>query len=630
MPPDQDIDSSMPDYTLDHSISQPQFSAHASSHPQVPFHIDTFNLSEDPILTSAGPFQQNFTFSPTNSPLVHHGPFSNVYNNHSMASSSNSADYYSPPPSGYPSAVSTPQPGNEDRQFFFDPHVADLRNQRPMPNYPPQRPSHLPAPAHPSYTFGPNGEPVYNPANSAGHSPAVQSSYSIPQQHIDPSRVLGPEFGRRVSPGVPMSNSDIFQFGADSDNEDEDATAFPDRGTIMQSDYQPMDDPTLDIHSGLQWDPNAPHGQFPSLPKYPNQPGKQVRIGGAELAHSPQDWSNGGALGRSHGSAASVNDMRNSAQDPRRQKIPRTSSTPALANQNGHPSDPSLSQESGFNSLGPSRPESPGLKSGEQNGVPTTCTNCFTQTTPLWRRNPEGHPLCNACGLFLKLHGVVRPLSLKTDVIKKRNRGSGNAVPVGGATSTRSSKKASRKNSLAQTPVTTPTSNKAFSENNSASPPSVQGSTNSGSAATTPTSNPTSTVSTKAGNVPIAAAPPKPNVPPSTTRPPVQVTPKRQRRLSKASVGNVSTSAASSTMQQPPTPAQTQSQDFELRNASSNASKNTIPVTRTKAATSSMPTAGGIMLGAGMMNPSFANTSNGEGGNPPSGSQEWEWLTMSL
>ncbi|KAK3304861.1 uncharacterized protein B0T15DRAFT_558929 [Chaetomium strumarium] len=36
------------------------------------------------------------------------------------------------------------------------------------------------------------------------------------------------------------------------------------------------------------------------------------------------------------------------------------------------------------------------------------------------------------CGLFLKLHGVVRPLSLKTDVIKKRNRGSGAGLPVGG------------------------------------------------------------------------------------------------------------------------------------------------------------------------------------------------------
>ncbi|KAI7816146.1 hypothetical protein BC939DRAFT_382958, partial [Gamsiella multidivaricata] len=58
---------------------------------------------------------------------------------------------------------------------------------------------------------------------------------------------------------------------------------------------------------------------------------------------------------------------------------------------------------------------------------PTKCTNCDTQTTPLWRRNPEGLPLCNACGLFLKLHGVVRPLSLKTDVIKKRNRTGPNA-----------------------------------------------------------------------------------------------------------------------------------------------------------------------------------------------------------
>ncbi|KAF5671375.1 GATA zinc finger [Fusarium denticulatum] len=61
-----------------------------------------------------------------------------------------------------------------------------------------------------------------------------------------------------------------------------------------------------------------------------------------------------------------------------------------------------------------------------------TCTNCFTQTIPLWRRNPEGQPLCNACGLFLKLHGVVRPLSLKTDVIKKRKLGSGTSTPVMG------------------------------------------------------------------------------------------------------------------------------------------------------------------------------------------------------
>jgi len=68
----------------------------------------------------------------------------------------------------------------------------------------------------------------------------------------------------------------------------------------------------------------------------------------------------------------------------------------------------------------------PGKPAGEEGDqTPTLCTNCQTTNTPLWRRDPEGQPLCNACGLFYKLHGVVRPLSLKTDVIKKRNRASG-------------------------------------------------------------------------------------------------------------------------------------------------------------------------------------------------------------
>jgi GATA-binding protein len=51
-----------------------------------------------------------------------------------------------------------------------------------------------------------------------------------------------------------------------------------------------------------------------------------------------------------------------------------------------------------------------------------TCQNCSTSITPLWRRDEFGSVLCNACGLFLKLHGRPRPISLKTDVIKSRNR----------------------------------------------------------------------------------------------------------------------------------------------------------------------------------------------------------------
>lgn len=60
---------------------------------------------------------------------------------------------------------------------------------------------------------------------------------------------------------------------------------------------------------------------------------------------------------------------------------------------------------------------------------PTECSNCHTLKTPLWRKDPQGNALCNACGLFLKLHGTTRPLSLKTDVIKKRSsRRSSNAA----------------------------------------------------------------------------------------------------------------------------------------------------------------------------------------------------------
>ncbi|KAF6722760.1 GATA-binding factor 2 [Oryzias melastigma] len=52
----------------------------------------------------------------------------------------------------------------------------------------------------------------------------------------------------------------------------------------------------------------------------------------------------------------------------------------------------------------------------------TQCANCHTSTTTLWRRNANGEPVCNACGLYFKLHNVNRPLTMKKEGIQTRNR----------------------------------------------------------------------------------------------------------------------------------------------------------------------------------------------------------------
>ncbi|KAL8741349.1 MAG: hypothetical protein Q9190_006033 [Brigantiaea leucoxantha] len=609
-----DLDAGMTDYALEsyHPMH------HSNNYPHVPFSLETFNLNDDPILHSAGPLQQHFTFSPTGSPLAPHGSYP-TYKNTPMGSSL-SSDYYSPPASAHPSTASTPQP--------YDDHVYFERQQRAMQGYTANRPSHLSGTMQPHYIYTPNGDSMFNPVTSAGSSAATfsapayttqqQQQQQQQQQHVNPSQVLQPEFSSTTSPGMTQTRQEnMFSFGPDSDNEDDDGgVAFPDRPMMMQMEYSPMEDSSLDVHPGLQWDGNV-GGQLHSMPaRYPGvPPRKQVTIGGTEMVGS--DWSQAGTLHHGHSSTASVSDMRSRNNENRKQKVPRISSTPNAVNlshqqemQTRAQSSPNSPPESGFSSVVPSRPATPGgTKLDDNNGVPTTCTNCFTQTTPLWRRNPEGHPLCNACGLFLKLHGVVRPLSLKTDIIKKRNRGSGNQLPLGAA-ATRSSKKASRKNSIHQTPATTPTSTRALGANDSASPPSTYGSANGGSTAgSTPTSYGPSgpSVPAKSGAIPIAAAPPK-SAPVAAAgnashRPSMNAAPKRQRRHSKAG-------------------GRAGGQETEMADADDANGKSVF-----KRKDAMGPGSGiGVMQGAGMVGNQGIMANGGTG----SGTQEWEWLTMSL
>lgn len=530
---------------------------------------------------------------------------------------------------------------------------------------------------------------MFTAVTAGGQSNSFTASGSFGMtQHIDPSQVFHSDHSGR-SPGVHLGHENMFSFGGDSDGEDEEGAAFADRTLMMHHEFgqSQMDDSSMDMgQGGLQWDASLP-GQFNTqAARYPGgPPRKQVTIGGtADMGSSSLEWDgSGGSLGRAHASTPSVTDNRSRNGNDRSRKIPRTASTPNTAlmgqrvgmfEQMSNPnSPPDASNMSGFSSVVPSRPSSPGgSKPGSstnlagaggaqgENGVPTTCTNCFTQTTPLWRRNPEGHPLCNACGLFLKLHGVVRPLSLKTDVIKKRNRGSGASLPVGGSggASTRASKKTgaqtatsgpnTRKDSIVATTstapptqTTTPTSTRARSVNESQSPPSVTGSGGAGgSTASTPTSyhgSAGSSVSTTGisggkGVVPIAAAPPKatpgPGAAASVPRASVAVAPKRQRRHSK-SVSAIESMDVDSPENSTGSNEAAKSVGMGMVGTGSGSMANIGLANGFGMSTRPMGPGGTGMVGMGMGGPPQGVGIVG-GPGAGTGPQEWEWLTMSL
>ncbi len=450
------------------------------------------------------------------------------------------------------------------------------------------------------------------PASSAAADAVSAFTSSGSFSHIDPAQVFHqadqPPPAR--SPGVGIMSDAMFSFGADSDGEDDDGGGGGGGGTFADRNL-PLSKDAMDESGAaaaaadvvnMGWDASLP-GQFSTqAARYPGgPPRKQVTIGSTTTDYvdangAGGDWDGGPAAGGSL--------VRSQSQSLRqqRQKVPRTASTPTVnrsgsglfdrlgqSNPNSPPGD--AAGASGFSSVSHSRPSSPPLpgskqgsssnlqaiggggnagaggqgSAGGEGAAPTTCTNCFTQTTPLWRRNPEGQPLCNACGLFLKLHGVVRPLSLKTDVIKKRNRGSGSgSLPVGagGGTSTRSAKKnasisssanlsggggaSTRKNSTlvmsssssgagagaAASSVTTPPSQvRAGSANDGESP-------GCNTAGSTPTSySAGSGPGAKTGVVAIAAAPPKGSALGAASQPRniagAALSSKRQRRHSK-------------------------------------------------------------------------------------------------
>ncbi|ORX92179.1 glucocorticoid receptor-like (DNA-binding domain) [Basidiobolus meristosporus CBS 931.73] len=91
------------------------------------------------------------------------------------------------------------------------------------------------------------------------------------------------------------------------------------------------------------------------------------------------------------------------------QKTPKSLASSAEAQQND-PESPDMSQIK--RKSAEEAEENPDLK----------CANCSQTQTPLWRKNEKGESICNACGLYAKLHNKERPSALHKSKIQRRRK----------------------------------------------------------------------------------------------------------------------------------------------------------------------------------------------------------------
>ncbi|KAI6214024.1 GATA-type domain-containing protein [Aphelenchoides besseyi] len=66
------------------------------------------------------------------------------------------------------------------------------------------------------------------------------------------------------------------------------------------------------------------------------------------------------------------------------------------------------------------QPSTPKSETRSTNG--SVCSNCQTPHTTAWRRDAQNNLVCNACGLYYRLHRTNRPAHMRKDTIQQRYR----------------------------------------------------------------------------------------------------------------------------------------------------------------------------------------------------------------
>jgi transcription elongation factor Elf1 len=194
-------------------------------------------------------------------------------------------------------------------------------------------------------------------------------------------------------------------------NLDQIMSALMEQNTAQMTNQQFVDNLTLATVLGGSQGNNEVFNAFFQSGMLPNDTNNLLNVLNATMQGSPSVTANGTNINN--------NNNNSTKKSPSSKKSPKRSASPSIPNIKIE-EPKSIKRERIEEEFTEEQMQE--LLAAEIDPSSPRCANCETTKTTAWRRDQEGKLVCNACGLYFRLHKTNRPVHMRKDVIQQRFR----------------------------------------------------------------------------------------------------------------------------------------------------------------------------------------------------------------